>query len=156
VSPRGLPIVTHDIRRAGPMLCVLHEPASTDAPCIPTKWPHCALVVVKKCCTLRCGLTSCSSTLCCGRNGEGAGEGHDDLSDEDIDEAERMRRAVSKAAVAASALGGRDRDGLPLELDMDNYDDESGGSYFLCASRTLVRQYATTEFASTITFQWTN
>ena len=47
--------------------------------------------------------------------GDGGSEGGDDVS-----------RAVARAASAASALGGRDKDGLPLELDMDNYDNDDG------------------------------
>jgi hypothetical protein len=40
---------------------------------------------------------------------------------------ERAKAAASQASLAASALAGRDKYGLPVELDMDNYDNEDGG-----------------------------
>ena len=67
------------------------------------------------------------------RGGSATAEGADATPEE------RAKAAASHAAHAASALAGRDKYGLPLELDMDNYDNEDAGVWAWAGCAGLVQ-----------------
>ncbi len=95
-----------------------------------TAWLFNPALPLTMCCVTVCMADGCwyVVALWCRTRGAGASAGADDGAEG----GDAKARAVARAASAASALGGRDKDGLPLELDMDNYDNETGGDV-MCA-----------------------
>lgn len=73
-------------------------------------------------------LLACAGPLVMSRAGLKRRGGPSAALSEDATPEERAKAAASHAAHAASALAGRDKYGLPLELDMENYDNEDAGA----------------------------